>query len=135
MNSNTMSPEGSPSGRLRQSILVVEDEFLIRWMLSEELRSAGYHVIEACDASEALSAMKAVRPDLVISDVRMPGPLDGLDLLAWVKENLGALPMIIISDHLHPEQALVDGAVQFVAKPYRFDTVLEAVANGLAGKL
>ena len=83
-------------------------------MLSDELRDVGYQVIEACDATEALSVLKTLQPDLIISDVRMPGPLDGMELLALVRETIPTLPVIIISGHLHPSQALTEGATQFV---------------------
>ena len=108
-------------------ILVVEDELLIRLALSDGLRDAGYQVIEACSGEEALAILNSVRPDLVISDVRMPGPLDGLGLLAIVRREFPALPVIIVSGHLRPSAALADGATQFLAKPYGLDAMLQAV--------
>ena len=95
MSPRPESPHGPAFAPKRRCILVVEDEFLIRCMLSDELRDVGYQVIEACDASEALSVLKTVQPDLIISDVRMPGPLDGLGLLALVRETMPTLPVII----------------------------------------
>lgn len=131
MNPSPVSPQDAAFAPKRRCILVVEDEFLIRCMLSEELRDSGYHVIEACDATEALSVLKTVQPDLIISDVRMPGPLDGMDLLALVRETKPTLPVIIISGHLHPSQALIEGATQFVAKPYLLEVVVDAVQEAL----
>ncbi len=109
-----MSPSpdslGGPAfAPVRKCILIVEDEFLIRWMLSEELRDEGYQVIEASDAAEALSVLKTISPDLVISDVRMPGPFDGMGLLALISTTMPTLPVIIISGYLHPAQALIEG--------------------------
>lgn len=129
------SPGGPDFAALRKCILVVEDEFLIRFMLSDELRDAGYQVIEACDATEAVSVLKTVQPDLIISDVRMPGPLDGMGLLALVRETTPALPVIIISGHLHPAHALIEGATQFVAKPYLMEAVVDAVQKVLGETL
>lgn len=64
---------------------MVEDEFLIRVWASDELRDAGYDVIEAFNADEALTVLKShVRVDLIISDVRMPGSFDGMGLLARI---------------------------------------------------
>ncbi len=100
-------------------------------MLSEELRDGGYQVIEACDAAEALTILETVSPDLLISDVRMPGPFDGMELLARVRETLPTLPVIIISGHLHPAQAMIEGATQFVAKPYHMKAVVDAVRAAL----
>ena len=135
MSPSPDSPGGQAFARVRKCILVVEDEFLIRCMLSEELRDADYQVIEACDATEALSVLKTVQPDLIISDVRMPGPLNGMDLLALVRETMPTLPVIIISGHLHPAQALIEGATQFVAKPYLLEAVVEAVQKALGRTL
>lgn len=124
-------PQGPAFAFRRKCILIVEDEFLIRYMLSEELRDVGYQVIEACDATEALSILNTVQPDLIVSDVRMPGPLDGMGLLALVRETKPSLPVIIISGHLHPAQALIEGATQFVAKPYLMEAVINAVQKAL----
>lgn len=133
MSPSPKSPQGPAFAPRRKCILVVDDEFLIRCMLSEKLRDASYQVIEACDATEALSVLKTVQPDLIISDVRMPGPLDGMDLLALVRETMPTLPVIIISGHLHPSRALIEGATQFVAKPYIMDAIVDAVQKALVG--
>lgn len=118
---------------IAQCILVVEDELLIRLILSEELRDAGYHVIEACDADEALAVLKVLSPDLLISDVRMPGSIDGMGLLALVRNTFPALPVIITSGHLDPAQALREGGAYFIAKPYLLESVVKA-AQDLIGK-
>lgn len=131
MSPGPESPVGPASAAGRKCIVVVEEEFLIRWMLSEELRDGGYQVIEACDAAEALTILETVSPDLLISDVRMPGPFDGMELLARVRETLPTLPVIIISGHLHPAQAMIEGATQFVVKPYHMKAVVDAVRAAL----
>lgn len=131
MSPSPESPEGLAFDADRKCVIVVEDEFLIRAMLSDELRNVGYLVIEACDAHEALSVLKTITPDLIISDVRMPGPMDGLGLLEQVRKTMPTLPVIIISGHLHPAQALVEGATQFVAKPYLLEAVVLAVQEAL----
>ena len=128
------SPQGSPFSSTNSCILVVEDEFLIRCMLCDELREAGFRVIEACDATEALSVLKTVSPDLIVSDVRMPGPLDGLDLLAQVRETSRTLPVIITSGHLLPSQALIEGATRFIAKPYLLSVIVDATREALLNK-
>jgi DNA-binding NtrC family response regulator len=100
-------------------------------MLSDGLRDCGYHVIEACSADEALIVLDTAVPDLIISDVRMPGSLDGMALLALVRKTLPTLPVIITSAHLQSTLALADGATQFIAKPYTMDLVLSAVSAEL----
>lgn len=118
----------------RKCILVVEDELLIRLALSDGLREAGYQVVEACCGDEAIEALDSVAPDLIISDVRMPGELDGIALLGIVRRRFPALPVIIVSGHLRPAAALADGATQFLAKPYALDAILQAVETEI-GKL
>lgn len=97
-------------------------------MLSDVLRDADFDVIEASNADEALEILKSpIRIDLMISDVRMPGSMDGLGLLAIVRTTLPILPVIITSAHLEPMLAITDGATQFVAKPFSLEFVVEAV--------
>jgi DNA-binding NtrC family response regulator len=68
-------------------ILVVEDELFIRMFISDAFRDEGYTVIEAFNADEAVDILKAGKAvDLVFSDVRMPGTLDGIGLLRFIKE-------------------------------------------------
>lgn len=115
------------------SILVVEDEILIRTLVSDELRSADFRVIEAADADEAVAILKSgARVDLVLSDVRMPGSMDGLGLLAFVRQTCSELPVIITSGHLQPDPGLADGSTVFLPKPYRFDQAVELVKLELA---
>ena len=109
-------------------ILVVEDEFLIRTMVSDALRDAGLAVVEAADADEAMRVLQSgVAIDLVFSDVRMPGSLDGLALLENCDELFPNLPVILTSGHLLPAEALVRGAQQFLPKPYLLDDAVAAV--------
>ena len=70
----------------RATILVVEDELLIRLMIADALRAAGFSVIEAMNADEALAVLRAgVSIDLVMTDIRVPGPTDGLGLADTVR--------------------------------------------------
>lgn len=112
-------------------ILVVEDEFLIRMLLADELRDAGYQVIEAINADEALEVLRGVTPDAIISDVRMPGSIDGMGLLAAVRQSSPNLPVIIISADASPEDAIAAGANQFVAKPFNAETIVGAIRHAL----
>ena len=85
-----------PSGELQiaqvekfdHSILVVvEDEVLVRMMLADQLREAGYRVVEASDADEALELLQhdALDVKVVISDVQMPGSMDGIELARVIR--------------------------------------------------
>lgn len=127
------TPRGDRDTEARKCILVVEDELLIRLLVSDELRNAGFDVIEAFNADEALTVLNSlVRIDLIISDVRMPGSIDGLGLLAVVRETFPTLPVIITSGHLESGLAIADGAARFLAKPYGMNAVVSAVRIELA---
>ena len=126
-------PYGSRSADRRACVLVVEDEMLIRLMVSEALRDTGYDVVEACDADEALAVLNtSAQIDLVFSDVRMPGSLDGMGLLRAVKADFPDLPFIIVSADFDPAQALAAGATRALTKPYQFQAVIGIVGDALA---
>lgn len=112
-------PEGA------SSILVVDDEPLVRFVAAEYLEDDGFQVLEAGDVSEALALLRSESTpiDLVFSDIHMPGGLDGCDLARWVRENRPDLPVILTSGRLH-DDALPGELRQLapiVTKPYRGD--------------
>ena len=110
-------------------VLVVEDEFLIRTMVSDALRDAGLAVIEAIDADEAMRVLQSgVAIDLMFSDVRMPGSMDGLALLKTCTELFPDLPVIMTSGHLVPSDAILSGAKRFLPKPYLPEDAIAAVS-------
>ena len=109
-------------------ILVVEDEVLVRFVTAEMLRDEGYVVLEAADASEALALMATGHPlDLVLTDIRMPGELDGVGLTREIKQARPHLPILIVTSHL-PEDGdhAGDG---FLAKPFEHQQLLERVGE------
>src|SRR6202034_3122259 len=76
-------------------ILVVEDEVLIRVVIAEELRLAGFSVIEAGRADEALTYVKAgEQVDLVFSDIQTPGPLNGVQLAEILRDRYPYITVI-----------------------------------------
>ena len=136
MMPNFDAPGYASSPADRQCILIVEDEVLIRLLIGDELREAGYEVIEACDGDEAMSLLqRPVRIDLILSDVRMPGTIDGLALLARMKEERPATPFILMSGHLQPRLAEFAGATTFLPKPFSFNVAVDAVRKALETSL
>jgi DNA-binding NtrC family response regulator len=103
----------------RPAILVAEDEILIRSATAEFLRDAGYKVIEAANAAEAIAVFaSAIEIDLVFSDIKMPGPMDGLGLARWVTDHHPGIHVILTSAIGHVRAAGESGAA-FLQKPYR----------------
>jgi CheY-like chemotaxis protein len=107
-------------------ILLVEDDVLVRFSTAELLRSEGYIVLEAVSASEALELLATGHPlDLVLSDVRMPGGMDGVSLTYAMKSVRPFLPIVLVSSHLSPNTSHAgDG---FLAKPYSPDDLFKLV--------
>lgn len=82
------------------TVLVVEDEVLLRLLLAEELRMAGYTVLEAANGEEALTILRSpLKLDVVVTDLRMPH-MDGAALVRAIRSELPYLKIIVVSGHL-----------------------------------
>jgi CheY-like chemotaxis protein len=116
----------------QQAILVVEDEGIIRMFAAGALQDAGYQVLEAQDAAEALEIL-ACNPEisLLVTDVRMPGLMDGLALAAQARRDHPAIRTIIVSGSTSAEEARSVGAVGYLSKPYKANAMVQAVQDSL----
>jgi two-component system nitrogen regulation response regulator NtrX len=116
-------------------ILVVDDEADIRDLVAGILSDEGYAVRTAADSEQALAAIRARKPSLLILDIWMQGGgLDGLELLDLVKGLDGDLPVIMISGHGNIEtavSAIKRGAYEFLEKPFKSDRLLLMVERAL----
>lgn len=122
--------EPAPAGKgqilAQRSILAVEDEVLIRMHLAEELREAGYTVIEAASGDEAVTLLSTVDDvGLVLTDIRMPGSIDGMALALWIRSKFPSIKIALISTEVHAETRLEFDAC--FTKPVRFDDLMRAV--------
>jgi len=81
-----------------RTVLVVEDEILVRMMVAEELRRHGFNTIEAQNAQEAITLLlqSRIHVDLVFTDVQLPGSIDGLRLARLVREMRPNLKIICV---------------------------------------
>lgn len=114
------------------TVLVVEDEILVREMIAEELRDAGFAVLEAGDgeaASGLLSARGSV--DVLFTDIRLPGRLDGWAIARLARQLRSALPVIYATGYTVDRSAEVPGAI-FLNKPYQPSQVVEIIAKLLS---
>lgn len=126
-----VSPAAGPSPA-RATILVVEDEVLARLTLADELRDRGWSVVEAADADEALRVLDGGVPvDLVVTDIRMPGTVDGVGLAQRLRRRFPQVRILIVSGEppTAEARAACDG---YVEKPYGFDRLLERIVGLLA---
>jgi DNA-binding response OmpR family regulator len=115
----------------RPRILVVEDDFLIRMMLAEVLADEGFDVIEAESGDEAFALLDA-SVALVVTDVQLPGKLNGRALVAEARKTWPDLPVIFTSGRMDP--ALPLGAREVsIAKPYQSSEICATIRRLLAG--
>ena len=82
---------------LQETILLVEDEVLVRMPIAQYLRDCGYKVIEAVNADEAMTVLlhRETAVDIVFSDIEMPGSVDGFGLAKWIREHRPGLDVLL----------------------------------------
>lgn len=114
-----------------QTVLVVEDEMMVRMPIAEYLRDCGYTVLEAADASEAIATIKAEGPvNLVFSDIRMPGKMDGFGLAEWFQSHYPSVPILLTSGYNGGRDLRFDpvSRTRFIEKPYSQTQVARQIA-------
>jgi two-component system response regulator PilR (NtrC family) len=117
------------------SILVLDDERSLREFLSICLSRAGHKVTAAEDPQVALRTLASGTPiDLVITDLKMPGPLDGLGVLDAVKKDHPEIQVIVMTAFASTDTAIAamkGGAYDYLTKPFKVDEILERVKRAL----
>lgn len=111
-------------------VLVVEDEPLVRMLAVDLVEDVGFEAIEACNADEAISILNSEHDiRVLISDINMPGSMDGVQFAAAARERMPSLEIIVVSGKLRlwPEQ-LPEGSV-FLPKPYDIDRLSETLVR------
>jgi len=123
-----------PSSR-RIAVLVVEDETLIRMLAMDSLQDAGFEVIAAVNAAEAIAILESnARIDFVFTDIMMPGSMNGIELGAWIRARRPDLPIAFTSGVARASMltlGLRDGEA-FFAKPVPFDGLIRHIRATLA---
>ena len=128
-NSLKQWPKVEKSGTVERAgdspvVMVVEDEFLIRIMITDELRTAGYEVVECGTADEAIDILRSgISVGVIFTDIRMPGSMDGASLAQAVRREFPALKVVATSGERPP--ATLTG--QFVPKPYNPRSVVHLI--------
>lgn len=115
------------------NILIVDDDKDILKLISMRLNAAGYNPVTANNGAEAMSAIMLQRPDLVISDLRMPA-MDGMALLDAIQQSHPSLPVIMLTAHGSIPDAVnatQRGVFSFLTKPFDSQALLQQVASAL----
>src|ERR1041385_2595033 len=116
-----------------ETILVVDDEKLIRWSLTRELTKSGFNVIEAETVKQGILSLRECEPDLMILDQLLPDGT-GIDILNEMKNGGNTIPVIMLTavDTSNiAVQAMKLGAFDYVTKPVNMDELIIVVEKGL----
>ena len=109
-------------------VLVVEDDDILRWLMTEVVMHLGHDVVECASADDAMHKLQEDQPlALLITDVRMPGHYDGLDLAKSVWALRPELPVIIVSGNTVLEPGFLPGNARFITKPCTLDALSRAI--------
>jgi len=121
----------SGTGLMPACILVVEDDFLIRLTLVEALADDGFAVVEAGTAEEALRLLKGLEVSLVLTDIQLPGGMDGREMARHIRAERPGLPIIYTTGR--PDEGLTPSDRDLIiTKPY-LPSEICAAARLLAG--
>jgi two-component system, OmpR family, KDP operon response regulator KdpE len=124
----------------RHKILIVDDNPVIIKTLSMKLDAAGYDVISAGDGTEAISATRKERPDLILLDINFPEDVgiswDGFKVIAWLQriDEAKGTPIIVISGGdaaKFKDRSLQAGAIAYFQKPVDNDKLVDAIKNSI----
>jgi CheY-like chemotaxis protein len=117
------------------SILIVEDEALVATLIREMIGGMGFAATGiAASGSEALALVEVERPTIALIDIRLAGPVDGIDLACRLRRDHG-IPAIFLSGGIDPATALRAQAAQplgLIQKPFRPSEVFNAIERALA---
>jgi CheY-like chemotaxis protein len=109
----------------RPVVLIVEDEFLLRMDAVDMIAAAGFEVIDAANADEAIDILEA-RPDItvVFTDIQMPGSMDGLKLARAIRGRWPPIKIVATSGHIHVNETDLPEGGRFLPKPYSLTQVM-----------
>ncbi|GMR21234.1 MAG: two-component system response regulator NtrC [Gammaproteobacteria bacterium] len=117
-------------------VWVIDDDRAIRWVLEKALQQAGMNVETFDNADNIIHTLDRKRPDVIVSDIRMPG-MSGLELLDAIQEKAPEVPVIIMTAHTDLESAVASykgGAFEYLPKPFDVDDAVALVKRAVEHK-
>ncbi len=118
------------TAQAHRKILIVEDDALVRMSGIDMLEAAGFEVIDAASADDAIAILeRAPEVQLLFTDVDMPGSMNGLELAALVHERWPNVRLLVTSGHHHIANSDVPDAGCFVPKPYSSMTIVNQITT------
>jgi len=112
----------------KRRVLVVEDEEMVREIVTWALEDLGFDVIGAASGDEAIGLIEDGLVDLLLTDIRMPGGIDGWTLAEKARARIPDLPVIYVSGYSHEPPRMTRGSI-FVQKPLRTESLRQAVED------
>lgn len=129
-------PETSTT--IAETVLVVEDDILIRLVIAQYLRECGYKVIEAANGEEAVIVLNQaeLKIDVVFSTVQMPGAMDGFALARWTRQNRKGVDVILAGSPSRAAEAAGDlcESGPLLSKPYEPRQVVDRIRRLMADR-
>lgn len=117
------------------TVLIVEDEPIIRFTLADALEEAGYSVLEASNVLEAVATIGKVRHiSAIVTDIDMPGGLSGIDLVQMVNNCQKQIPVIVTSGGHALDTLDLPENTCFFSKPYNLEDIVLALRTTIAAK-
>lgn len=116
---------------MKKTVLIVDDEPLIRLTLNDYLTQQKFNIIEAADGSEAFDLFRKHKIDLIISDVRMP-KMNGIELLRKVKTVSKHTPVVLITAYRptkQQEEVMVTKADGYLMKPFALRSLMQMIMD------
>lgn len=117
---------------MKKKILIVEDEMIIQLVNQQIVEEAGYEVCSMVTCAEdAIVAVKNLMPDLILMDIKLDGPMDGIEAMTEIRK-FSNVPVIYItgnSDPYHLNRAINTVMSDFLVKPVDFELMLKAIQN------
>ena len=118
------------------NVWIVDDDSSIRWVLARALRAENFEVRDFEDAELALEAFEQGSPDVLMTDIRMPG-MSGLELAQQLHQSHPEVPCIIMTAHTDLDSALASyesGAFEYLPKPFDLDEAVRLVQRAVEPK-
>jgi DNA-binding NtrC family response regulator len=119
---------------MKEKILVVDDELLLRDVLYDYLNRQGYDVTLAPDAEKALEIIDTMEPDVALIDIKLP-KISGIELTQSIKGRYPDLPIIIMTGYPSLDtaiNAIQNGASEYIVKPFRLDELNRTIKKHLS---
>jgi CheY-like chemotaxis protein len=131
----SMRAIGALAGRVKRTVMVVDDQRYQFEFISKMLKDEPYHLVFASSGAEAMRILRQTQPDILLMDYQMPD-MDGMQVMRWMRSSshFSVIPIIMITSNSEEsivENSLKAGATDFMVKPLNREALIQKVAKVL----